>query len=138
MMCATLAALDVVRVYSDHQRLEARSLAMHCLIAKRLRANPALIDYARRTLGRWKAQAAKPFPTVLSEWDQILKSSLEEIASFVVGTHEDATRLRQSSPFTGFLTPEERTKIYEAFPGRSNWNHKLSPVTSRDVKQARI
>jgi hypothetical protein len=123
MMCATLTALDLVRVYSDHQRLEARSLAMHCLVAKKLQANPALIDQARKTLERWKAQAAKPLPSVLSEWEQILESSQEDVASFVVSTHEDATRLRQSSPFTGILTLEERTEIYEAFrDGTSNWN----------------
>ena len=100
-----------VSVYSDHQRLEARSLVRHCLVAKRLRANPALIGRARRTLARWKTQAAKPLTSALSEWVQILEASLENIASLLVNTDEDAKRLRQSSPFTGILTPKEPTAI---------------------------
>lgn len=116
MMCPVpVTTLDSSRVYSDHQRLEARSLATHSLVAKRLRANPALVDRARRTLERWRAQAGEPPPSYFIEWGQILASSLEEIVSFVVSTHEDAKRLRQSSPFTGFLTPKERTEIYKAF-----------------------
>jgi hypothetical protein len=38
-----------------------------------------------------------------------------EIAAFVASMREDATRLRQSSPFTNLLTPEERARIFEAF-----------------------
>src|SRR5277367_2751605 len=56
------------QVYSDHQRLDARSLAMHCLVARRLLANPALIAQARNTLARWRAQAPVPVPSYFIEW----------------------------------------------------------------------
>jgi hypothetical protein len=102
-------------VYSDHQRLDARSLAMHCLVARKLLANPALIAQASRTLARWRAQAAEPVPSYYFEWGRILEASPEEIAAFLASMREDATRLRQSSPFTNLLTPEERATIYEAF-----------------------
>jgi hypothetical protein len=103
------------QVYSDHQRLDARSLAMHCLIARRLLANPALIVQARNTLARWRAQAAEPMPSYFFEWARILEGSPEQVAAFLVSMREDATRLRQSSPFTNFMTPEERARIFEAF-----------------------
>ena len=103
------------QVYSDHQRLDARSLAMHCLVARKLLANPALTAQARSTLARWRAQAAEPVPSYFFEWGRILEGSTEEIAPFLASMHEGATRLRQSSPFTNLLTPEERAKIYEAF-----------------------
>ena len=101
--------------YSDHQRLDARSLAMHCLVARKLLADPALIAQARSTLARWRAQAAEPVPSYFLEWGRILEGSPGEIAAFLASMREDATRLRQSSPFTNFLTPEERARIFEAF-----------------------
>lgn len=103
------------QVYSDHQRLDARSLAMHCLIARKLLANPALIAQARSTLVRWRAQAGEPVPSYFIEWGRVLEGSPEEIAAFLASMREDATRLRQSSPFANLLTPEERATIYEAF-----------------------
>jgi hypothetical protein len=101
--------------YSDHQRLDARSLAMHCLVARKLLANPALIAQARDTLARWRAQAAEPVPSYFLEWRRILEGSPGEIAAFLASMREDATRLRQSSPFTNLLMPEERARIFEAF-----------------------
>jgi hypothetical protein len=103
------------QAYSDHQRLDARSLAMHCLVARKLLENPALIGKARSTLARWRAQAAEPVPSYFLEWGRILAGNPEEIAAFLASMREDATRLRQSSPFTNLLTPEERARIYEAF-----------------------
>jgi hypothetical protein len=102
-------------VYSDHQHLDARSLALHCLVARKILSNPALIDRARITLAGWRAQAAEPVPPHFAEWERILVASPAEIAGFLASMAEDATRLRQSSPFTDFLTPEERSRIYEAF-----------------------
>jgi hypothetical protein len=103
------------QAYSDHQRLDARSLAMHCLVARKLLANSALIAQARSTLARWRARAAEPVPSYFVEWARILEGSPEEIAAFLASMHEDATRLRQSSPFTKLLTSGERARIYAAF-----------------------
>ena len=103
------------QVYSDHQRLDARSLAMHCLIARKLLATPAIIVQARSTLARWRAQAAEPVPSYFFEWGRILEGRPEEIAAFLASMREDAMRLRQSSPFTNCLTPEERERIFGAF-----------------------
>jgi hypothetical protein len=103
------------KVYSDHQRLDARSLAMHCIVARKLLANPALIDQARGTLARWRAQAAEPLPSYFLEWGRIFEASPEAVAGFLASMHEDATRLRQSSPFTNLLSHEERSRIYEVF-----------------------
>jgi hypothetical protein len=103
------------QVYSDHQRFDARSLAMHCLVARKLLANPALIVQVRSTLARWRAQTAEPVPSFFFEWARILERSPQEIAAFLASMGEDATRLRQSSPFTNLLAPEERARIFEAF-----------------------
>src|SRR3981189_1357259 len=79
--------------YSDHQRLDARSLAMHCLVARQLLANPDLTARAPNTLARWRAQAAEPVPSYFLEWGRILEGSPGEIAAFLASMREDATRL---------------------------------------------
>ncbi len=88
---------------------------MHCLIARKLLADPTLIVRARNTLARWSAQATEPVPSYFFEWGRILEGSPGEIAAFLASMREDAARLRQSSPFTNLLTPEERGRIFEAF-----------------------
>lgn len=115
MRPAHVSDFGVTGVYSDHRRLDARSLAMHCIVANKLLANPALMDQARNTVARWKALASQPLPFYIVEWGQILDASLDQIAGVLASMSEDATRLRQSSPFTGILMPEERAAIYETF-----------------------
>lgn len=88
---------------------------MHCLVARKLLANPALIAQVRNTLARWRAQAAEPMPSYFFDWERILEGSPAEIAAFLASMREDATRLRQSSPFTNLLMPEERARVFEAF-----------------------
>ena len=103
-------------VYSDHAILEARSLALHCLIARKISRDPGLLDIARRNLAAWK-RAHRPGerPRFLAEWEWWLRRPWPEIAAFITGTSETAARLRQSSPFAGVLDPEERRRVYEAF-----------------------
>jgi len=89
---------------------------MHCLVATKILANPALIARARGTLERRKVQILEPVPAFL-EWGQVLAGSLEEIVDLPVSTGEDSTRLRQSSPFTGILTAEELEGLPELKTG---------------------
>ena len=39
-------------IYSDHSRLDERSLALHRLVAEKLLADPALLDKARAVAAR--------------------------------------------------------------------------------------
>ena len=90
-------------IYSDHNRLDERSLAMHQLIAQKVLADPALLDKARENVRRWQKTEGSPM-LALSEWENILSGPAAEVAEFLVQRSEKATRLRQSSPFTGILT----------------------------------
>jgi hypothetical protein len=101
--------------FSDHRLRDARSLALHCKIAAKIAADPELMVVARRNLDRWTASAGTAVPRHLAEWRRILRRPWPEIASIITGFDQDAIRLRQSSPFAGVLTPEERRRIYEAF-----------------------
>ena len=76
---------------------------------------PSLIDQARSTLDRWKGLHGPNLPSYFDEWERVLQRRPEEVAGMIVSMTEDATRLRQSSPFVNVLTPSERSKIFEAF-----------------------
>lgn len=98
-----------------HRLIEARSLAMHCLIAQKIAADPALLEVARRNIESWRSRYGDSPPRALEEWSAILKRPWPEIASLLTDTGETATRLRQSSPFAGVLSQAERKRVYEAF-----------------------
>ena len=102
-------------VYSAHRVLDARSLAMHAVIAQKIERNPHLLRIPRRNLARWQAQRQGATPTWLTEWQRILDKPWPVIAVLVTELTENATRLRQSSPFAGVLSASERRRIYEAF-----------------------
>jgi hypothetical protein len=98
-----------------HRVIEARSLAMHCLIAQKIADDPALLDIPRRNIAAWRARYGGAAPPALDEWREILKQPWQAIALILTDPGESAARLRQSSPFAGVLTPAERERIYEAF-----------------------
>ncbi len=103
-------------VFSSHRLHEARSLAMHAAIARKIEREPALLKKARDNLQRWRQlEAHQPTPKWLKEWNALLKRRWSEIASLIMEPSERAARLRQSSPFAGLLSAVERKRIYEAF-----------------------
>lgn len=101
--------------HSDHERLEARSLALHSAIVRKIDRDPDLLRIPKRNLKRWRTRSVSPAPIYLDEWSRILRRPWAEIAEFLVSRSEDAIRLRQSSPFAGVLTAEERKRVYDAF-----------------------
>jgi hypothetical protein len=105
-------------IYSDHSRLDERSLALHQLVAEKVRAEPALLDKARGNMRRWQGTNASPSPA-LAEWEQILGGPVNQVLMLLVERSERATRLRQSSPFGGILTEAERRAVYESHATRT-------------------
>jgi hypothetical protein len=101
--------------FSTHRLLDARSLAMHCLIARKIEEQPSLLRIARRNIAAWSRAAGQKVPHYLVEWRRILKRPWPQIAALVTEQSENAARLRQSSPFAGVLSPAERKRIYDAF-----------------------
>jgi hypothetical protein len=101
--------------YSSHRLIEARSLAMHAVIAQKIERDPQLLTVPRRNLKRWLARWSDMPPSWLREWSALLQRSWPEIAAIITEPSETGARLRQSSPFAGVLTPVERMRIYEAF-----------------------
>jgi hypothetical protein len=106
---------NVSAPYSPHRLLDARSLAMHAVMAEKIERNPALIAVAHRNLQRWQERWGQRRPQWATEWLAILERSWPEIAALMTDPGEASTRLRQSSPFPGVLTVDERRRIYDAF-----------------------
>jgi hypothetical protein len=98
-----------------HRLAEARSLALHCLVARKITADPRLLDIAKRNLAAWTARYGDSPPRALEEWRVALARPWPEIAALITDPGEVAARLRQSSPFAGVLSPAERQRVYEAF-----------------------
>lgn len=95
-----------------HRLAEERSIAYHQAIAKRLRLRPEVLDSARQRVQGWLAASATP-PFYARQWAEKLTGDIDSIEVFLVDRSELAVELRQSSPFAGALSPEERWEIWQ-------------------------
>lgn len=104
------------RTVRSHTWIDERSLALHEAVAARLEADPTLIETAATNLQRWLQRRAEP---AWLEWQRLLETaSLSDLLVLLRSPDEHAARLRQSSPFAGLLTPEERQSILERYGSR--------------------
>lgn len=106
--------LDSIKV-RDHRNIDARSLAFGKLVAAKLMADPSLVEVARQNLANWMRTCSERARPALEEWLSAVDGSVEGVIALLTGTDERATRLRQSNPFAGVLTQEERTRIIRQF-----------------------
>src|ERR1039458_4284314 len=103
----------------SHEWIDQRSLAMGRAIAGKVRAQPALFQIAKDNLKRWIQQRQPDVPIVLQEWQEILTQwPVEKILDLLTSDDENARRLRQSSPFAGVLSQEERRSIFDDYEPR--------------------
>lgn len=94
-----------------HRLAEQRSLAIHREIAARISADPALVERARETLGRWQRQGTLSSHYV-ERWQEWLAKPADELATLLTDDGEEARALRQTSPFVGIVGPRERWAIW--------------------------
>src|SRR5881397_2316291 len=104
---------------STHNQLVLRSRTFHRAVAKKLRANPSLMDKVVDNLERWIG-AERESGSVshgLLEWKMLLETRpFEEILRLILEETEEADRLRHATPFCGVLTEEERAEICRQNP----------------------
>jgi len=88
------------------------SLALHRVVAVRLRSNPNLVRQAETNLQNWLSR--NPNTQAWIEWRAILENeSLENILKIITAETDEGQRLRSSSPFAGLVAAEERRAIIE-------------------------
>lgn len=95
---------------TGHRRNEDRSLRLHRAVAEKLRRDPAVLAKARTRVRSWQADGSV-HSRYADAWDRVLSLSPEEIFERLVDPGERMCALRQSSPFAGALTPQERWQI---------------------------
>ena len=99
----------------SHQWIDQRSLAFGRAIAARLESHPEVIAEARATLLRWLTTCSPGTRRTLQEWLDILDGPPGGVIAILIGEDERATRLRQSNPFAGVLSQQERNAILLQF-----------------------
>jgi len=111
-----LGVTYVEQVDNKYQPSDWRSLEMHRLIAKKLEANPSLVERARSNISRWKSLRGET--PAYSKWEDILSSGNDRILRALTAEDQESARLRSSTPFTGILSATERKEIY------ARWNRR--------------
>ena len=102
----------------DHRRIEERSLALHREIGAKIQQNPFLLVEVRQRLEKAveSERYSESVKDALREWVGILdQKPVNEILELLTDPGEEATRLRQSSPFAGILSEAERRRVFNRF-----------------------
>jgi excisionase family DNA binding protein len=98
-------------------REQEQSRWLHAAIASRLVAEPDLVlGRARANLDRFNAVHAGTMAAHwLGLWRNALDSGPDRVLTALMSETPQATEMRQNSPFTGILPPDERRAVLESF-----------------------
>ncbi len=99
-----------------HRVAELQALAYHRLVAERL--DERLVAQARRRLERSRANGSI-HPQWAEQWERTLSMSVPEVAQAISSDSKKARALRQTSPFAGVLTEQERRRLVSAVEERA-------------------
>ncbi len=98
-----------------HRQIDDRSLAMHRLIAEKIRRDPELLGRARATLQRWRGVVSSGAQPYLAEWEGLLDRGMDASLAVAVEESEHAAALRQCSPLACLLSNQERFAFLKAW-----------------------
>jgi hypothetical protein len=76
-----------------------------------------MVNDARRRVRRWR-EGCRLHPRWAERWEQVLALPVEEIRKAISADTVAARELRQTSPFAGALTKQERQRIVRAVEER--------------------
>jgi len=110
-----------------HALIDERLRCMHSAIARKIEANPALLEKARKNVERELGRCSQNSELYFKQWKDILDGPMENTLMALSGRGERETALRQSSPFYGFLSPLERWDIVRQFHERYASRQVASP-----------
>jgi len=93
-----------------HQVQESHSPRMHGMVAEVFQQDPDyVVRFGLENIKRWQQGGVECGDFRL--WRDLLESSPERLPDILLGTNEEAVRLRQSSPFAGLVPEESRRRI---------------------------
>ena len=100
-----------------HQEIDQRSLALHQLVAAKVRRDPALLDKAKQILQHWRPSVSPRTYVYLDEWQRLIDQGPDACLAVAVEDSEHAAALRQASPLSCLLKPRERFQFLKARSG---------------------
>jgi hypothetical protein len=109
-----------------HTVIDERNWAMHQVIADVLRRDPAKLELAVAWIHRFLDDPNYDVHSkdALQEWLDLIESlGLPGVLDVLADKGEEATRMRQSSPFAAIMPQDERRKIIEAYEARRPRTH---------------
>jgi hypothetical protein len=90
---------------ASHQEIEQRSLRLAQAVARKIDHDPGQLELVREWARHQSSSGVR-------EWLGLLDRPWEQIRAVLLQEDEEGKRLRQSSPFVGILTPQERWSLY--------------------------
>ncbi len=102
----------------NHQIVDQRSLELHRLVADKVRLRPDLMNIALENIKNYfdKPTASFSGKQAYLEWAKIIRRKpFDEVLQILTEDSEEGQRLRQSSPFSGVLTDDERMSIFRKY-----------------------
>ncbi|MBU4337785.1 MAG: hypothetical protein KJ548_14580 [Actinobacteria bacterium] len=118
----------------SHQWLDQRSLALHQLIAEKIRRDPELFENVKRTLARWSKTVCANSQPYLEEWQRLVNLGIKECLAVATEDSERANAMRQASPFCGIMSNEERWEFLLEWAK----NHDASEQDIKELRQKMI
>jgi hypothetical protein len=91
---------------------EARSLALHEEVARRLRENPALVQRARARVASWTEPRHRRWREI---WSEALELPFEQLVRLIAEDSDHGRLLRQNSPFAGTIDAATRWRILRSW-----------------------
>jgi hypothetical protein len=94
-----------------HRIGEERSLALHRLIAERIRSEPGLVNEALERIERWR-ESGTLCDWYARRWRELLAGDRDELLRTLVDPGEASRELRQTTPFAGVIDARTRWRVW--------------------------
>lgn len=109
-----------------HEIIDKRSLELHELIVRELRADPSGLERVVAWIEKFLAdpEYSTTGKDALNEWMTIIRThGLPGVLAVMEDRGEEGRRLRQSSPFAVLMPQVERTRIFQKYEALRTRTH---------------
>ena len=108
-----------------HEVIDERSIELHGVIARELRANPEKLDLVVAWIQRFldDPEYSDQNKDALAEWMEIIREGLPRVLEALADESDEGQRLRQSSPFAVLMPQDERARIFAKYEARRPLTH---------------
>lgn len=113
-----------------HQLQDERSLAIHRLVAERIREDPRLLEAPRKRVAEWILRGHMN-PKYPRAWAALLDGPIDKLMSVLNDPGERATALRHASPFAGVIDFRTRERVWREIKERLEAEQRARSATPR-------